>query len=179
METPVDEKCYTATKVKKVEKRYDTWKSSKGVEKKITLEKLMASILSRICESNQFGDFSSLCYTYPNNHVVSYMNQKVKGIESLYMRRQKPFVKNDLINEKSKPIIEELKIGDVIIDEDNGLWKVFSVTNESATIQKVNGKRTEEIRFNDDLWETFPEDDDEDEDDFKETKKYITFEEMI
>ena len=184
--TDLPEKISSATKIGGVRRRYDLYVSEKDIkEKKERVEFVRDQLLMRLHGPPKYG-FNDTYLAYPNNHIISYMDQKVNGVECLYLKVQKVYLDKlsciDYINNNTKPIVEELKVGDRIINEDEAVYVVISVDTlvGEVIVKKGKSKKEEILRFNgDDAWETYPEDDDADEDKFKETKKYIVFDTMF
>lgn len=186
------EKTLTATKVGSIRRRYDLYVSEKDVSNKNDRADIVINhLIMRLYEpsfddNNNYKVFNNIYLTYPNNHIITYMNQKANGAESLYLKAQKVYSDRlahiDDMENNTKPIVEELKTGDRIMSEDEAVYVVISVDMRvgEVIVKKGKSKKEEILRFNDDSkWETYPEDDDADEDRFRETKKYIVFDTMF
>lgn len=116
------------------------------------------------CELMTFVDYDRVAY----NHIYLYIFHNVKGLEPLYLkskeRLEKQRKEERAYNENLKPIEKILKVGDVILDnEDYNEWVVIEVSkdNKNATIKKRKGRKEIDIRCDyNGVWEEVIEYDD-------------------
>jgi hypothetical protein len=100
-----------------------------------------------------------------SNHIILYYLHKVKGVEDLYKksveRREKKRQEDEKYEANLKEIEETLKLGDILVDDDEGTeWVVIGADNYTTTIKKRRGKMEMDIEGGKGSWEEVLEEND-------------------
>jgi hypothetical protein len=99
-----------------------------------------------------------------SNHIILYYFHKVKGVEELYKKsveRQEKKRRDDQAYEANlKEIEETLKVGDVLVDDDEGTEWVVTRADTITTIKKRRGKMEMDIEGGKGSWEEVLEEND-------------------
>jgi len=139
-------------KVGKLRKLFAEYKQAKGKEKTKYDRMVMREMRTKVGEAFV-------------NHIVSFINTKIDGIEEYWGKVMEQEKKRGKYNENLKEIIKELKVGDIILDGDETEWKVLEVLHDgNCVIQKRRGKMSYEIKFEDDHWEEELDEEDQEKD---------------
>lgn len=104
-------------------------------------------------------------YDNNSNHIILYYLHKVKGVEAIYKKaieRQEKKRREDAAYEANlQDITETLKVGDVLVDEDEATeWVVLEAKAGQATIKKRRGKMEMDIEGGKGSWEEVLEEND-------------------
>ena len=126
-------------------------------------------------------------YNEPTYHILSWLDQKpkIKGVYELYMKyhkiREDKRKQREEYWEKVKDIVEELKVDDIIIDDDETEWIVITkLISGNMEIKKRKGKMVKEIEYDGSSWNSVPDEDDEDKDgNIKDSFEPIEFTQML
>ena len=143
-------------KVGNLRKLFAKYNELKGKEKSRYGYALNKSIREKI--DDIFGNH--------NAHILSFINSKIDGIEAYWTKYQadlkKQREKRDKYYENVKDITDELKVGDIIIDDDDTEWKVLEVLHDgNCEIQKRKGKMCMEIQSDGGEWVEVLDEEDE------------------
>lgn len=155
--------------MKKIVKEYKELSNRKYAQKRKLEDKM-----------NRYMIEKSGGYCQEANHVILYMIHKVEGAKELFDKRAERMLKiqkeNEKYNSNLKEIEDELKVGDIILDDEGTEWKVITATEHTTEIQKRRGKMVIEIEGGKGEWtEILGEDSDGEEID----REPIRFEEMF
>lgn len=106
-------------------------------------------------------DYDNVAY----NHIYLFMFHKVKGAEDIYNKAIARFEKkrqDEIAYEANlKEIVDELKKGDILVDEEDCVeWVVLEAKNGQATIKKRRGKMMMDIEGGKGEWEEVLEEND-------------------
>ena len=93
---------------------------------------------------------------------IDKLDKKYVGIKRIYNQHQiERSKKNKKEEEKIIDILENLKVGDIIQDENEKNWKVISI-NKNGTREIQKGKQIINIEWSNGVWESLAEEDEED-----------------
>jgi len=103
-------------------------------------------------------------YDNHSNHIILYYFHKVKGVEDLYKkaveRHEKKRREDEAYEANLKTIVADLKVGDVLVDNDEATEWVVTRADGITTIKKRRGKMEMDIEGGEGEWEEVLEEND-------------------